>query len=147
MKITATFEMDSLGKILRKRNLEKGGAVQRYIDSEVIRQCEPYVPFDEGTLTRSVSLATRIGSGTVIYATPYARYQYYGMVYGPNIPMTIGGEETFRSPKGKIKSPTGRSLTYNRERHPLAGSRWFERMKADRKKDILEGAKKVAGVK
>ena len=76
MKIVAKFEMGPARKLLAKRNLEKGGTVQRYIDSEVIRQCEPYVPFDEGTLTRSASLATRIGSGLVIYNTPYARYQY-----------------------------------------------------------------------
>ena len=50
MKIVAKFEMGSARKLLAKRNLEKGGAVQRYIDSEVIRQCEPYVPFDEGPI-------------------------------------------------------------------------------------------------
>lgn len=147
MKIVAKFEMGPARKLLAKRNLEKGGMVQRYIDSEVIRQCEPYVPFDEGTLTRSASLATRIGSGLVIYNTPYARYQYYGVVYGPNIPMVIGGEQTFRSPTNQAKHPTNRKLTYNKEKHPLAGSMWFERMKADHKDDILVGAKKVAGVK
>lgn len=147
MKIVAKFEMNSAKKILAKRNLEQGGAVQRYIDSEVIRQCEPYVPFDEGALARSASLATRIGSGFVIYNTPHAHYQYYGVVYGPNIPMTIGGEQTFRSPVGQVKHPTNRKLTYNKEKHPLAGLYWFERMKADHKGDILKGAKKVAGVK
>lgn len=146
MKVVAKFKMDSIQKILAKRNLETGGLVQRFIDSEVIRQCEPYVPFDEGVLTRSASLATKIGSGLVIYDTPYAHYQYYGVVYGPNIPMTIGGEQTYRSPANQAKQPTNRKLTYNKDKHPLAGSFWFERMKADHKKDILEGAKKVAGV-
>lgn len=141
------FKMDSTNEILKKRNLELYGAVQRMIDSEVIRWCEPYVPFDEGALTRSASLATDVGSGRVIYNTPYAHYQYYGVVYGPNIPMTIGGEKTFRSPAHQIKQPTNRKLTYNKEKHPLAGSFWFERMKADHAKDILEAAKKIAGAK
>ena len=39
-------------KILAKRNLEMGGAVQKFIDSEVLRLCEPLVPFDQGTLAR-----------------------------------------------------------------------------------------------
>lgn len=147
MKVVAKLEMDSVAKILKKRNLQLGGAVQKYIDAEVIRQCEPYVPFDEGVLTASASTATDIGSGLVVYNTPYAHYQYYGVVYGPNIPMTIGGEQTFRSPSGAKKVPTGQKLTYNKEVHPLAGSFWFDRMKADHKDDILEGAKKVAGVK
>lgn len=119
--------------------------VQRYIDSEVIRLDEPYVPFDEGTLIRSASIATRIGSGVVTYSTPYSHYQYYGLVYGPNIPVTIGGEQTFRSPPNQIKHPTGRKLTYSKARNPLAGAFWFERMKADHKDDILAGARKIAG--
>jgi hypothetical protein len=147
MKAVARFEIDDPRRILARRNLETGGAVQKYIDAEVIRQCEPYVPFDEGVLTASASTATDIGSGEVIYNTPYAHYQYYGVVYGPNIPMTIGGELTFRSPSGATKVPTGQKLTYNKEVHPQAGSFWFERMKADHKKDILDGAKKIAGVK
>lgn len=147
MKVVAKLEMDGVKKILAKRNLELGGAVQKFIDLEVIRQCEPYVPFDTGVLTASASTATDIGSGLVVYDTPYAHYQYYGIVYGPNIPMVIGGEQTFRSPAGAKKVPTGRTLTYNKEVHPLAGSFWFERMKADHTTEILDGAKKIAGVK
>ena len=49
-------------KILAKRNLEMGGAVQKFIDSEVLRLCEPLVPFDQGTLARSGQINTVIGS-------------------------------------------------------------------------------------
>lgn len=147
MKVVAKLKMGSVQKILARHNVQKGGLVQRYIDSEVIRQCEPYVPFDNGILTASASTATVIGSGLVTYNTPYAHYQYYGKVYGPNIPMTIGGEQTFRSPKGRKKMPTGRDLQYNKEVHPLAGPFWFERMMAGHKQDILTGAKKVAGAR
>lgn len=146
MRIVARLQMDSVADIIAKRGLQKRGAVQKFIDSEVIRQCEPYVPFDEGVLTASAWTATDIGSGLVVYDTPYAHYQYYGEVYGPNIPMTIGGELTFRSPKGQPKYPTGRKLQYSTEVHPLAGSHWFDRMIADHKEDIINGARKVAGV-
>lgn len=148
MKIAAKLEMGPVQKILAKHDLEKGGAVQRYIDSEVIRQCEPYVPFDSGALNASASLNTHIGSGFVIYNTPYAHYQYYGVVYGPNIPVKgEGGQiEGWFSKPGSKKTPTGKKLQYSKEVHHLAGSHWFERMAADHKDDILEGAKKVAGV-
>lgn len=147
MKIDVKMKLPSDAAILAKYNLQKNGAVQKFIDSEVIRQCEPYAPFDEGVLSTSAWTASDIGSGLVIYNTPYAHYQYYGEVYGPNIPMTIGGEETFRSPKGRKKAPTGRKLQYSTEVHPLAGSHWFDRMMADHKEDILDGARKVAGIK
>ena len=51
--------------------------VQQIIDSEVLRMCDPYVPFDTGILKQSGIMNTEIGSGAVIYRTPYARKQYY----------------------------------------------------------------------
>lgn len=147
MKVAARLELGPVSKLLEKKNLQLGGAVQRYIDKTVIDLCEPYVPYDNGVLTLSANLATTVGSGQVVYDTLYAHYQYYGEVYGPNILMEIGGEQTFRSPKNKKKNPTGRKLKYSQEVHPLAGSFWFERMKAAHREDILKGACKVAGVK
>lgn len=50
---------------------------QKIVDSEVLRYCAPLIPFRTGTLTRSGTTGTVIGSGNVQYATPYARFQYY----------------------------------------------------------------------
>jgi len=47
------------------------------IDSEVLRRCDPLVPFDTGTLKQSGIEHTELGSGNVIYRTVYARKQYY----------------------------------------------------------------------
>ncbi len=138
----------SEAQILADRNLQSGGAVQRHIDSAVIRHCEPYCPWDTGTLAHSANIATDIGSGEVKYETPYARYQYYGNVMGPNIPIKQGGNVVgFFSPKNKIKTLTGEKLNYNTEHSALSGSFWFERMAADHKQDILEEASAVAGSK
>lgn len=63
--------------VLKARGLEDKGAVQKYIDSEVLRLCEPMVPFDQGTLVQSGNINTVIGSGQVKYRTPYARRWYY----------------------------------------------------------------------
>lgn len=60
-----------------KRKNEQFQKAQEYVDSEVIRRCAPLVPFKTGTLEGSSSANTKIGSGKVIYKTPYARKQYH----------------------------------------------------------------------
>lgn len=53
------------------------GRAQKYVDSEVLRLCAPYIPLDSGTLKNSGTLHTRIGTGEVVYQTLYARRWYY----------------------------------------------------------------------
>jgi hypothetical protein len=77
IEIHGHFKLDSVNKILKKRGLEEHGNVQKFIDSEVLRRCDPYIPKDTGALIASGITATRIGSGLVIWNTPYARRQYY----------------------------------------------------------------------
>ena len=75
-KIKLDFWLDEDIEILKRRNLETGGLVQVYIDSEVISLSKPYVPFDTGYLSKSAD-ASEIGSGLVEYVAPYAKRQYY----------------------------------------------------------------------
>lgn len=51
--------------------------VQRFVDSEVLRRCDPLVPFKSGSLKKSGRQGTKVGSGQVRYIAPYARHQYY----------------------------------------------------------------------
>ena len=129
--------------LLEKVGLNKGGRVQKAIDQSVIDYCQPYVPASpDRTLEFSAQVSTEIGSGKVIWNTPYAHYQYMGIVYGPNIPIIQDGILMgWFSPPGRPKSPTDRELTYDTSQNPMAGSHWFERMKADRLNDILDAAK------
>lgn len=62
---------------MKRLNMEDRGKVQQVIDSEVLRLCDPLVPFDTGALKDSGNTYTEIGSGEVVYRTPYARKQYY----------------------------------------------------------------------
>lgn len=62
---------------LKNRGLSPNGEVQQFIDSEVIRYSDPLIPKDQGTLIESGHINTRIGSGEVIWSTPYARRWYY----------------------------------------------------------------------
>ncbi|MEA5057253.1 MAG: minor capsid protein [Anaerotignum propionicum] len=102
-------------------------AAQMYVDSEVLRLSDPYVPFQSGMLKLSGQLGTVIGSGLVVYNAPYAKYQYYGYV--------MAG----RAPKQLTDIP----ITYNGA--PKRGKLWFERMKVDHKESIIAGARKRVG--
>ena len=142
---TKVFMPGSVADMLAKFNLEKGGLVQQIIDKRVIDYCKPYVPKQMGVLEMSAYGATQIGSGEVVYPGPYAHYMYYGEVYGPNIPIEDAeGNITWRSKPGSKKQPAGRELQYNTDLNPLAGSFWFERMKAGHLQDIIEEARNVA---
>ena len=130
--------------MLRCVGLEKNGRVQKAIDNAVLRYMEPYTPFDTGTLAASPYSATEIGSGLIKYPGPYPHYLYYGEVYGPNIPIfedNSGEPTTFRSPRGRKKTPTGRQLQYNTSTNALAGSFWFARAMAAHQRDVLHEAR------
>lgn len=147
IRITAKLDVKlDPNDLLRAFRLEKGGRVQRIIDQKVIDFCQPYVPASpDRTLEFSAQVSTEIGSGEVIWNTPYAHYQYMGIVYGPNIPIKRDGVLVgWFSPPGRPKTPTDRELKYDTSQNHLAGPRWFERMKADKLNDILEEARKGA---
>lgn len=128
---------------IKKYGVGEGGHVQKTVDAAVIRECFPYVPFDEGILAGSANTATEIGSGEVVYDQAYAHYQYYGEIWGPNFPIVENGVIVgYRSPPEKY--PTGRPLQYNTDKNPLAGSHWFDRAMADHSEDVLKEAQDAA---
>nr|DAH37249.1 MAG TPA: Minor capsid protein [Caudoviricetes sp.] len=121
------FSLDPIPEILTRRGFEPYGKVQKYIDSEVLRLSSPYIPHLSGTLEKSGNLHTDVGSGEVIWNTPYARYQYYERVMVGSPP----------------KQVTNIPLKYHGG--GLRGGFWFERMKVDHKSEIIAGAAKIAG--
>jgi hypothetical protein len=91
----------------------KYSRAQKFVDSEVLRLSEPYIPLKTSMLIKSGILGTKVGSGLVQWIAPYAKRQYY-----------------------KGRQP-GTSAT-----GALRGRLWFERMKAASLKTIIDGAKK-----
>ncbi len=75
--VDVRFSISSALEIKKKRGLETGGAVQKYVDETVIRFCEPYVPVDTGALRDSPKSSSPPGGGKVVYGKDYARKQYY----------------------------------------------------------------------
>ena len=98
------------------KQTQKYSRVQKFIDSEVLRQSEPFIPLLTSMLIKSGILGTDVGSGTVSWIAPYAKRQYY---------------------KGRRPG--------TQQAGPLRGRFWFERMKAVRGETIIKGAKKLAG--
>lgn len=142
MEFNGRLEIKSTDLMLKERGLKEGGAVQKYIDTECLRNMKEYTPKISGTLEKSPKLNTVIGSGTIRQNTPYARYLYYGWL----MVSTITGSAWS---KGESKMLTGVELEYSKSVNPKAGKLWFERMKEDCKDDILKGAQDIAsgGVK
>lgn len=116
---------------------ERTKKAQKFVDSECIRLMIPYTPMLNGQLMQSATRGTIIGSGVIKYNSPYARYQYYGKLMVSSITgLAYAG-------KGESKILTDKDLHYNKSKHPRAGKLWLERMKADRKEQILRGAERL----
>nr|DAO61535.1 MAG TPA: Minor capsid protein [Caudoviricetes sp.] len=86
-------------------------AAQKYLDNEVLKDCTPYVPMDTGQLMRSGINATVIGSGEVVWSAPHASKCYYT------------------------------DMNFQKTKHPLACSQWFEVAKGSNKEKWVKGAK------
>lgn len=87
---------------------------QKYLDNEVLKDSDPYVPMDTGNLRNSGIRGTTLGSGEVIYNAPYARHCYYGT-----------------------------HIHFSPAKHPLATAMWFEKAKAVNKQKWIDGVEKV----
>jgi hypothetical protein len=65
------IKLPSVETMVKELGLERQGRVQEYMDSEVARLSEPYVPMDTGYTTRSVLELSHFGSGTIKYNAYY----------------------------------------------------------------------------
>ena len=132
-------ELDMLPNeaILKRRGLQEGGPVQKFVDSESMRYMSDYMPRRQaGELEHMMVLATVIGSGQIDIPGPYAHYLHEGILY---VSPTTGSSW---AKKDEIKVPTDRELQYAGA--PMRGKKFFPRMKVDHMDDILTGAQAIA---
>lgn len=120
---------------LQKKLLELVGneKTMRGVNQIIANTVEPYIPYKTGALRRSV----QVGPKTIAWRKVYARYQYYGEVYGPNFPIMSQGQIVgWYSNPGEKKHPTGRELglpgywkgwTFGYTT-PGTGHHWIEKM-------------------
>lgn len=140
------FEIKDKDFILKNHGLQEGGPVQKLVDQECIKRMEPYTPQLNGKLIDAATLGTVIGSGEIHQETPYAHYLYEGIVYEDPVLHCAGWISNTPGPyygqwfsrKEITKVPTNREIQYIGA--PMRGKKWFDRMKADHKDDILQAA-------
>lgn len=63
--------------LLSRLGLQERGQVQKYFDTMVAKNLQPYVSFKSGTQERSILTSLVAGSGYVHIDVPYAEYQAY----------------------------------------------------------------------
>lgn len=121
------------------RNLKEA---QKLLNMQVVADCDPLIPFQQGALRNSVNYPQGIYGGEIEYNTPYAHYQYMGEVYGPNIPIrdAEGNITGYWSPPKK--HPTGRQLQYHTAG---TGDHWFSKAKEMHKDEWVRLVKQTAG--
>lgn len=115
MKIKVDANLN-VGKILKDRGLGPDHALQKYLAGRVRLRCDPYVPKESGTLKNTAQIA--LDGSAVIYAQPYAHYQYVGIAMAGRAP----------------KHYTGKALKH--QESPMRGPHWDQRMMANHKDDI-----------
>ncbi len=69
------FHVDINSAYLLGKFEERLGRAQAFLDSEVLRQSRPFVPFVQGTLANTAVIEK---PGRIVYVQVYARSMYYG---------------------------------------------------------------------
>ena len=77
MSVQAEFKPVSPSVLLSELGLNERGQVQKYFDTMVAKNLQPYVSFKSGTQERSILTSLRAGSGEVHIDVPYAEIQAY----------------------------------------------------------------------
>lgn len=121
----ATLEMNSINQVIQEHGFNDYGYMQRFVDSEILRLVEPYVPFQVGILRTSGITNTIIGSGELVWSTLYAQMLWYGKkMIGP-APRTV----------------TETDLIFHGG--ALTGAFWVLRMWEDRGQEIIKSAEEI----
>lgn len=63
----ASVEFPSLKACVERFGLGEGGRVQTFVDMEIARLSDPYVPSDTSHTRKSVIANSRFGSGEIVY--------------------------------------------------------------------------------
>ncbi len=111
---------------------EKSGKREGYLRlaNSAARFMDPYVPANNLVLAQNIRITADEKAGHVTYNSPYAHYQYEGILYvDPNTGSAW-------STNGANKIPTSKKLEYSNFRHPLATDHWDKAMWTARKRDL-----------
>lgn len=108
---------------------------QKLLNEQIVADCEPLIPFQQGALRNSVNYPQGIYGGEIEWNTPYAHYQYMNNLY-----LTEDGRSWAN--KGEKKYPTGQPLAYHT---PGTTGHWFDVAKEQHKDEWVDLVKKTIG--
>lgn len=77
--VTFTVKANFNEQAVKTRFAKAIKLAQMKLDQQVITDSNYYCPLKTGALQKSAQINTVIGSGLVVWRTPYARAQYYGV--------------------------------------------------------------------
>ncbi|MBQ6206023.1 MAG: hypothetical protein IJK52_02975 [Oscillospiraceae bacterium] len=136
--VHATMNLTAYGERLE--------TAQWWLGNQVLQGCRALMPLSTGNLQQRSASERKLPhlkkraevqdeGRRVVFPGPYARYLYMGVVMvnaktgkGPRkIPVSPGGDDLLRFPKGAKLKPTNRRLTYS---NPEAVDHWFDEAKA-----------------
>lgn len=120
-------------KIKKKYQVRNKDAI-KVLKSEISKDTEPYVPMRDSRLRRAVATSLRTNAPKLIWATPYARFIYYGKLMVGRITRRAWAK------KGETKVATSKNLTYSQ---PGTGPNWFNRTKKQKLQKWINVARKV----
>ena len=115
-----------------------GDRSRLFLANESKRLMDPYVPARNLILAQNVRTYVEDGVGHVKYNSPYAHYQYEGVLYVSSrtgSPWAAKGEH-------KVKANPEKKLVYSKARHPLATNHWDKAMMAARKDDLTRAVQR-----
>ena len=131
--MNVSVNMDDVGTMLRRRGLEPNGRVQKLFSVVCARKMDPYVPMQSGLMKN----ARIIGTDSVTYPGPYAKFDYNGKVM-----LGIESHSAYAN-LGERKEVTDRDLQYHGA--PKRGPFWDRRMWADKKSEVVNEVALAAG--
>lgn len=118
-----------------------GRAGMLFLANEAKHLMDPYVPADSLVLAQNVRTYVELDQGVVHYLSPYAHYQYEGILYvdpKTHSPGFFIEDVGWRSRKGVAKVASAKKIKHSTFRHPLATSKWDQAMKTARLGDLAK---------
>lgn len=114
--------INDIEDIKKRLKINDKGPAQTFLTNTCAKKMDKYVPYHTGVLANYI-----IEGNSIIYYQNYAAYQYYG--------------------KRKDGSHPINEANRDRSKHPLATSRWAEKMKTAEIDDIVKEVQDFIGGK
>ena len=109
---------------------------QKQLNMQIAADCDPYIPFQQGALRNSMRYPEGVYGGAIEWDTPYAHYQYIGLLRTDEIGRVFVG-------KGESKPVlTDIPLLHHT---PGTTDHWFDKAKEDHYDEWVDLVKRTAG--